>query len=56
MLYQLSYVRVWLNHSEGETGSKRGSNEGVTAHHASSLPAVAAAIAARIVGSDSGSA
>src|SRR5437763_7771621 len=41
MLYQLSYVRVRLNHSEGETGWKLGSNEGVRATHACSRFAVA---------------
>src|SRR6476659_8340484 len=51
MLYQLSYVRAWLNDTEGENGWKLGSNEGVTADHACSRLAVAAAIAARMVGS-----
>src|SRR2546421_935633 len=49
MLYQLSYVRAWLNDTEGRSGPKRGSNEGVTADHACSRFAAAAAIASRMV-------
>ena len=56
MLYQLSYVREALNDTEVAARLSGGSNNGVTAVHACSRSAVAAAIASRMVGSVSGSA
>jgi hypothetical protein len=55
MLYQLSYVRAWLNDTEVVFGYSRGSNKGVTADHSVSWRAAAAAAIAQSPDSFSGS-